>query len=121
MLNRRTSGYAGTTAAKWRMGRRSDREATSTRLGRTANGKNESLSKMLLPSEEIAKKYSHKKLVALNDLDEGPAILSLRGIPFRSRHSDHDADSEAHCPNVKLRTVAGSSIPPWDSQLQRDE
>jgi hypothetical protein len=29
---------------------------------------------MLLPSEEIAKKYSHKKLVALNDLDEHKAI-----------------------------------------------
>ena len=27
----------------------------------------------------------------------------------------------AHCPKGKLPAVAGSSIPPWDSRLQRDE
>jgi len=35
--------------------------------------------------------------------------------------ANREADSGAHCPKGKLPAVAGWSIPPWDSRLQRDE
>jgi beta-lactamase regulating signal transducer with metallopeptidase domain len=49
------------------------------------------------------------------------AWIATRRLRQESERAGREADSEVHCPKGKLPAVVGSSIPPWDSQLQRDE